>query len=236
MQERADSGLPTRKDDALPTRSPQASGDSAVASNSNVGLRSPPGLEKNPKPPLGPRRATLGLIGEGKGQKSPTQTLRVPHRASRPSLQSTATTALSFADTQTQLQSDGSQRTPTQSLRSVSSRPSLASLRLDTPAEHRSRAASEAGETASVYSLAPTVGAGADAESILGDLLVTDQRSPGWKFLHEPTEKKLEAPVVPFDTGEPKADFNREFDEIPDIDPDGSNEGMPSFPYEYCES
>lgn len=31
--------------------------------------------------------------------------------------------------------------------------------------------------------------------------------------------------AVPFDTGEPTADFNREFDEIPEIDQDGDNEG-----------
>ena len=104
----------------------------------------------------------------------------------------------------------------------------MRSLRADasTPGgQHRSRAVSEADETASLQSSAPTAGM-TDAESILGDLLLVDQRSPGWKFLNEQSEKELGAAVVPFDLGEPTADFNREFDEIPDIDPDGNNEGM----------
>ncbi|KAI4150572.1 MAG: hypothetical protein LQ340_003992 [Diploschistes diacapsis] len=137
-------------------------------------------------------------------------------------------TALSLAEVDTQLHSDGSRgaQTPARSLRSMSSRRSFRSTRAETPTgQYRSRATSEAGETTSIRSFAPTAGHAADAESILGELLVTDQRSPGWKFLNGSTEKDPMISAVPFDTGEPTADFNREFDEIPEIDQDGDNEG-----------
>ena len=110
----------------------------------------------------------------------------------------------------------------------MSSRRSLRSLKVDAPSgKQRSRAPSEADETASILSSLPASGpgAGADAESILGDLLITDQRSPGWKIWNESKEEHPAILAVPFDTGEPTADFNREFDEIPEILPDGSNEG-----------
>ena len=184
-------------------------------------------LDEASKPSLPPRRATLGLMGSPTSQKSSTHSLRVPKRTPRPSLQGTATTAVTLTDIHTHLRSDGPPRTPARSLRSMSSRMSLRSMRADvsTPSgQYRSRAASEADETASLRSSAPTAGM-TDAESILGDILLTDQRSPGWKVLSEQSEKGSGIPVVPFDLGEPTADFNREFDEIPDIDADGSNEG-----------
>ena len=226
MQEGAASGPATRNDKTPSSKKSEGVSEASNLSESTIGIPSLSEQDEGSKPSLLPRRATLELIGSAKTQRSPTDSLRVPKKASRPSLQATATTAISFADVETQLHSDGSQRTPARSLRSISSRPSLRSLRLDPPYRHRSRTPSEAGETASIHSLAPTVGAGADVESILGDLLLTDQRSPGWKFLNEPTEKELEIPSVPFDTGEPTAEFNREFDEIPEIAADGSNEGM----------
>lgn len=64
---------------------------------------------------------------------------------------------------------------------------------------------------------------GSDAESILGDLLGTDQKTLRWNNLH--IDISEERDEVPFDNSEPTADFNREFDEIPDVTADGGNEG-----------
>ena len=201
---------------------PRKASTNTLPSNTTVGGDSLSELDSVPKPSLPPRKATLELMNSS--QMSPTQSLRVPRKASRPQLQSTATTALSLADVEAHLRSDGSPRTPAQSLHSMSSR---RSLRPETPSRRdRSYTTSEADETMSIRSFVPTAGGSADAESILGDLFLTDQRSPGWKFLNEQGEKQRDVDVVPFDTGEPTADFNREFDEIPDVDPDNSNEGL----------
>lgn len=225
MQEDAASNRAIKDDKTSTKKSPDLS-DSSIPTGSTLEVRSPK-RDAGSRPSISPRRATLDLIGSSKAQVSPTHSLRVPKKVSRPSLQSTATTAVSLADIETQLRPDGSQRTSARSLKSMRS---LSSLRVDTPSgRHRSRATSETDETASVRSLAPTVGATTDAESILGDLLVTDQRIPGWKFLNEPAEKEAIS-IVPFDAGEPTADFNREFDEIPEIDADGSNEGKLKSP------
>lgn len=77
----------------------------------------------------------------------------------------------------------------------------------------------------SILSYAPHHGD--DAESILGDLLVTDHRTSRWNNLD--IDEGEERDEVPFDNSEPTADFNREFDEIPDVTADGSNEGNVIF-------
>lgn len=203
-----------------------------LPSESTVGGSALSELDDGSRPQLPSRKVTLELMGNM--QKSPTQSLRVPRKASRPQLQSMATTALSLADAETHLRSDGSPRTPARSLHSMSSR---RSLHPDTPSRRdRGYTTSEADETMSIRSFVPTAGGSADAESILGDLLLTDQRSPGWRFLTEQGDKQRDVDVVPFDVGEPTADFNREFDEIPDVAPDSSNEGLPLTRTLYCKT
>jgi vacuolar fusion protein MON1 len=211
---------PDKPSTKKPSTTPKYGNSTAPADSADTG--SPlPELDERSKPALPPRKSTLELMGGG--QTSPSNSLRLPKKG-RPHLQSTATTALSLAEAETQLYPESAQRTPSRSLRSRSSR---MSLKVDSPSRRqRSYTNSDGDDNMSVRSYIPMSGGSADAESILGDLLLTEQRTPGWKFLNEHSDKEFERFEMPFDVvGEPTADFNREFDEIPDINPDGSNEG-----------
>ena len=153
-------------------------------------------------------------------QRSPrvaSNTLKVPKKPSRPQLQSTATTALSLTDIHTLSHSDGKKETYAHSARST---PSHKSFGID-----RSRDGSEFDDSASVRSFVPGASANLDAESILGDVLIADQQSPAWKLFNEQVETRDHLDELPFDNSEPRADFNREFDEVEEINHDGTNEG-----------
>ena len=203
---------PARHDAAPPAHlQTKESGES----NSTVGGDA--AFKEDPRPTLSPRGTTLELMNAS--QRSPAGSLRIDRTRSR--LQSSATTALSPTDVNSQLHSDGSQRT--RSLRSSPSRMSLANY---TPRRRsRNSTINETEDSMSILSYAPHHGD--DAESILGDLLVTDHRTSRWNNLD--IDEGEERDEVPFDNSEPTADFNREFDEIPDVTADGSNEGNVIF-------
>lgn len=108
---------PARDDAALPIHLKTAD---PAESNSTVG--GDPAFKEDSKPTLSPRGTTLELMNAT--QRSPASSLRINKVIARPRLQSSATIALSLADVNSQLHSDGSQRT--RSLRSSPSRMSLA--------------------------------------------------------------------------------------------------------------
>ena len=202
-----------------------ATGDEASrpSTSHRIGINGEPreGYEEGGRPPLPPRPSNFGLLSGI--QKSPTNSLQVPKKASRPRLVSSATTALSLADTQTNWNADKGKESYAHSLRST---PSHRSFHVDTTiGQYRSYNESE-GDSASVRSGFPSSSGATDAESILGDVLVGDKQSPSWKLRDDQVNKSELAEIALYDTAEPLADFNREFDEIEELDQDGANEGI----------
>ena len=203
---------PSTLTDFAPVSSQNASLDPARSSIDEE-LASPSDvLERSP---LSSRPGTSELMRAA--QRSPSNTLQVPRKSSRPQLQSTATTALSLTDIHTHAYADGTRETYAQSAKSTPSRKSFVD---------RSYEGTEVDDSASVRSFVPGSGTTAlDAESILGDVLIADQQSPSWKLLSEQVEARDHLDELPFDDSEPRAGFNREFDELAEIDAEGTNEG-----------
>ena len=208
------------KEDSLQTPTKYSTTDSHSLSLATMKLNNDDELSSfsggAEQPPVPRRTGSSELLVTAR--KSPASTLQVPKKSSRPQLQSTPTTALSLTDIHTHSYADGTRETYAQSIKSTSSRKSYG---LD-----RSRDGTEYDDSASVRSFVPGAAANMDAESILGDVVIADQQSPAWKHFNEQIETREHLDELPFDDTEPRADFNREFDELGEIDADGSNEGM----------
>ena len=71
----------------------------------------------------------------------------------------------------------------------------------------------------------PTLEATGDVESLLGEVLSGGQESPAWKLQ---SGRELDNPYdsIEFEDDGITAEFRHEFDDIGDLDPTGSNEGM----------
>ena len=180
-------------------------------------------VEDANRPPL-PRRTSTAVDIFNANSRSRSNTLRLPKQTSRPALQAGATTALSLADIPAQVYGERSNEAYTQSTRSTSSQ---RSLRAPSPGSHlQSHRGSDTEDTASVYSSTPRYGARADAESILGDVLIADPGSPMLGDGGTERDRKELMDMAPFDMSEPTAEFNREFDPLEDMAADGSNEGI----------
>ena len=174
------------------------------------------------RPPLPPRPSNINLLALG--HTTPSSSLHVPKRSTRPQLQSQATTAISRTDIQTQSYSDGSRETYAHSNRST---PSGKSFRGVSPTgQLRGLYASEGEDSASIRSYAPT--AVGDVESLLGDVVGAEQLSPAWRLLSSHVEGENSFEYLPYDVEEPNVDFCREFDELDGLDQAGDNEGMTS--------
>jgi hypothetical protein len=180
---------------------------SRVPSTSTGGER--PSREETP-PPLPPRPKNLQLL-DGRPQTSGSL------NPSRPPLQSKATIQLSLADTQSY--SDKSKDTVS----------SDASKQMSYQGLGVNRSGSEADDSASIKSFAPTIGIGGDAESLLGEVLYGQDKvifkSLGHRFgsLSGHSER-----IFP-DDPEFEDAFEHEFDEVEEMKADGSNEGQMIF-------
>lgn len=173
--------------------------------------------DEGPRPPLPPRPVNLNLLGEGLNTPGDgSQSLKSP---SRPNLQATATTSLSFTDVHTQSYLDGS-RENSESTSSRRSPKDFGSIR-----RFKSRYGSEGDESASVRSYAPTLEAGGDVESLLGEVLGASSASPAWGLLSTQTERLDPFDFISYNDDELTEDFNQEFDELGEVDSDGNNEG-----------
>lgn len=167
-------------------------------------------------PPLPPRRTLLETPNRRPQTSSGSLTFprssSQSRSSSRPPLQSQATTALSLTDIHFQTHgSEGSfPSTPT------SRQISVAGLK-----PGHSRHGSDGEETASVMSYAPTMEAGVDVESMLGDVL-QGRNTPRWTPL-SPRQDLAEGSLFPNDPDFEDA-FEHEFDELDDITSDGLNE------------
>ncbi|KAI4216946.1 MAG: hypothetical protein LQ351_000895 [Letrouitia transgressa] len=171
-------------------------------------------------PPLPPRPKNLTLLHEGSNVAvdSP-QSIRI---LNRPKLQSRATTAISRPDIHIQSHQDGSSETYDASDQSTLAGKSW--LGLGGIRRFELRNASDGDDSASVRSYTPTLGAAGDAESLLGELLVSSQHSPDWKILDAQFEAIGLAEPSSFEDKEDLSEFNDEFDEIGELSADGTNE------------
>lgn len=167
----------------------------------------PPPLPPRPKAARTPERP-----------QSSAGSLRVPRSSSksrngsRPGLQSQPTTALSLTDIQTQSHGGDEQLTSPTS-RNFSHGGFKKGI--------ISRSGSEGDDSASVMSYAPTLEAGIDIESMLGDALGDASRRP----LKPATPRSQEEQEQLFVSDEAFEEaFEHEFDELDDITSDGLNE------------
>ncbi|MCJ1336279.1 Vacuolar fusion protein mon1 [Bachmanniomyces sp. S44760] len=169
---------------------------------------------------LPPKPSNLNLLGDSNA--FPGGSLPRSKSLKRPQLQAKATTAVSRADINTQSYTDGSRETYVNSTKST---PEGKSSRFPSPPGHlRSRDGSEGDDTASTRSYAPTLEASGDVESLLGEILGAGQQSPAWKLISSHAEHGDPFDDFPHDDDEPTADFNREFDELGELNAEEDNE------------
>ncbi len=173
------------------------------------------------RPPLPPRPGTLDILKEG--NHSTGGTPQRPKQSARPNLQSTVTIALSRTDIHTQSYPDGSRETYAASAETTP--PSKPAGLFGSIKRFKGLSGSEGGDSASVRSYAPTLEAGGDAESLLGEVLGASQESPAWKLLSTQYEAPDPFDSFMFEDNEATVDFYREFDELRGGESGEQNEG-----------
>ena len=172
-------------------------------------------------PPLPPRPREPELFHPGGN-------LQRSSRSLRPSLQSTATTALSLTDINTQSYQDGIRETFAASTEStLSGKPlkGFSSIR-----RFKVWNNSEGDDSASLKSYGPTLETAGDVESLLGEVLGTNHESPTWKLLGSHGEKPDPFDSISYEEDPALENFEQEFDEIEATAPDGNSEGVCQLP------
>ena len=178
------------------------------------------------RPPLPPRPGTLDILKEGYHNIGGTP--QRSKQSARPNLQSTATIALSRTDIHTQSYPDGSRETYAASAETTPP-PKPAGV-FGSIKRFKGLSGSEGGDSASVRSYAPTLEAGGDAESLLGEVLGASQEVPAWKLLSTQYEAPDPFDTFMFEDNEATVDFYREFDELRGGESGEQNEGsIPSI-------
>ncbi|KAI9781168.1 MAG: Vacuolar fusion protein mon1 [Geoglossum umbratile] len=174
-------------------------------------------------PPLPPRPRGFQI---SQGRPMTPSTSLYSSASPRPSLQSKATTALSLPDIHTQSFPDGSRGT----YATAPARPATGFNADFSPADYRSgtstRNPSVYGDTTSIRSYAPTLQAGGDIESLMGEVLGSGHENPAWKLLTSQLESEAPFSQLSEEDKEFENKFAEEFNEIEDLNADGSNEGM----------
>lgn len=168
---------------------------------------------KEETPPPLPPRPQLGVLNSRPSTSHSTAHSIAP---SRPQLLSKATTQLSYANSQAR-GSDSRDESLTAKPRNF--------LDVHLP----SRGASDTEDSASVRSYAPTIDAAGEAESILGEVMESQEKSEQERALlrslgHKLVDAEAQS-IFPPDPWFEKA-FDREFDNIDEMKTDGSNEGQ----------
>lgn len=167
------------------------------------------------RPPLPPRPSNI--------QFTPPGSLQRPKKATRPTLISQATTAISRTDIHSQSYQDGSRETYATS---TDTTPSKGSPRnFGRIRRFKAHTGSEGDDSGSARSYLPTLEATEDVESLLGEVLSAGQESPAWKLQ---TGQELDNPYdsIDFEDDGVTAEFCHEFDDVGELDPTGSNEGI----------
>lgn len=168
--------------------------------------------ELTPPPPLPPRPG----LGD-RPQTSGAGSLRLSKRTSRPQLLSKATTAVSLADvhTQSHLEPGSAQSSPVS--RAVSRKQSQTHL-----GRFASAANSDADDSASLKSFAPTLDAQLDGDGIRGDFAGAETSS-AWKALSSHLDTGSAAEPVLAEDDILSVQMQNEFNNL-DLNDDGSNE------------
>lgn len=172
--------------------------------------------DEGPRPPLPPRPRYPELLHPGGTLQGPTR--------SRPKLQSNATTALSCTDVHTQSFLDGSRdrlSALTESTDSSRTLKGAGSLR-----GFKGWTSGDIDDSASVKSSAPTLEAGGDVESLLGEILRDPEENSSWKSLSARVEEPDPFDPITFEQDVGLEGFEQEFDELGEIDANGINEGL----------
>ena len=176
------------------------------------------GVESDGQPPLSPRP---GQVDGYYQTYAASSSLRLP-KASRPRLQSSATTALSLTDIHTQSYQDGSRETFDAPSKPVSTGRFLKGF--DSMRRLRRPAGSEA-DTASVRSVAATLDTGGDAESLLGDVLGKPQQVPTWGLAGHQDETLEPLGSATYENDDHLSSFDSEFDDLEALNTDEGGEG-----------
>lgn len=169
-------------------------------------------LDVESPPPLPIRPGNLRILRPGSSLR----------RQSRPNLQASATTALSLTDIHTQTHEDGFRENyaaPTESTSSPKSVRAYGSIR-----KFNWRNSSENDDSVSMRSHAPISDVGGDLESLLGDIDGSSQRSTAWKLLSAQVDRSDQFDLMSIG-GDTVANFDLEFEEIGELDSEGSNAG-----------
>ena len=187
--------------------------------------------DEGAKPPLPPRPRKVSLSGKDNNlSKGISQRPRGPPR---PQMRTNPTTELSLTDVHMRLYGDG----PRISYKdSATSTDSGKSFQFDgSEGNLRSYPIDEADDSASTKSYVPTV-EGVDAESLLGDMVGSNQLSPAWQLLNSHVEIANPFDSMPYDDVEPTADFSRDFDDLGGLTTNGQNEGIQGLDYSISEA
>ena len=186
--------------------------------------------DEETRPPLPPRPSNLTIVRDTQSKNiglTPNKTV-----SGRPSLQSTATTAISRTDIQTQSFQDGSQETYASTAKPMPAQKSLSPFGSSRRSKNVSGA--QTAETASVASFTPTVGKGGESESLLGDVFGIAQDLPTWQLLGA-DDSYPEHPSESYELEDIEIgpDFYREFDAVESLAESPQTEGIQdSFPVE----
>ncbi len=194
-------------------------GPKAASESLSPKVPSSPVADDERRPPLPPRPTDLSFL---QGKHDQANGLQVPKRSTRPQLQSTATTAISRTDIHTQSYQDGSRETMASDAQTTPPSKYLGGF---SSVRRFKKFGSSEDDSASVESYAPTLEAGGDVESLLGEVLGSSQESPAWKMLSTKSEAQDPFDSILYNDDGLSADFYREFDAIGEVDPDGGNEG-----------
>jgi hypothetical protein len=207
----------TKAKDTMKATDDQAAEGSKSQEESKTSNTSAPESREGTPPPLPPRPSLLQTPNQrprtSAGQLTLPRSSSQQRSASRPPLQSQATTAVSLADVHSQSHGGEESYPPTPTSRHIG----FAGLRLGS-----SRRGSDGEDTASVMSFAPTLEAGLEVESMMGDVL-QDRNTPG-RMPITPRKDFSEGSLFPLDPDFEDA-FEHEFDELDDVTSDGLNEG-----------
>lgn len=182
------------------------------------GSENPEEADDERRPPLPPRLATLQA-------SSPPDTAHLqPASTTNPRLLSKPTTAISSVDIQTLSFPDGTRGTFSTSDTLPNTSPLSPPATLRQQNRISSRNGSEGGDSASIMSYAPTLRANGDLESLLAEGL--NAQSPAWKLLNSQAAVGNPFESIHFAQNDRLEAFDREFDEIPEVDIKTGNEGL----------
>ncbi len=181
--------------------------------------------DAEPVPPPLPPRPTVVQPNDQPPPADPAAVVELRSATLRPRLPPQSTTAVSLTDIFAQPVSDGTRDTHLTPSRSKNGSVSEGSRSGHHDSIRHGQLGSGIADSSSIRSYVPSIVAGNDVESLLGEALSSGQDTPAWKALH--AQIPSESRQVKFEEdAELRAQFEVEFDDLEQLCPDGSNEGV----------